>query len=67
VVDTTGAGDAFTAAVAVELAAGRSVDDAARFASQVGAHVVARNEVIPALPRREDLGRTDLDTGGRTG
>jgi len=67
VVDTTGAGDAFTAAVAVELAAGRSADDAARFATQVGAYVVARNEVIPALPRREDLGRTDLDIGRRTG
>ena len=66
VVDTTGAGDAFTAAVAVELAAGRSVDDAAHFASQVGAHVVARHEVIPALPRREDLRRADLDTGRRT-
>jgi ribokinase len=67
VVDTTGAGDAFTAAVAVELAAGRSVDDAARFAAQVGAHVVARHEVIPALPRREDLGRADVDRGLRTG
>jgi ribokinase len=67
VVDTTGAGDAFTAAVAVELAAGRSVDEAARFASQVGAYVVARPEVIPALPRREDLGRAELDPGLRTG
>ena len=67
VVDTTGAGDAFTAAVAVELAAGRSVDDAARFASQVGSHVVARHEVIPALPRREDLGRADDEPGLRNG
>jgi ribokinase len=62
-IDTTGAGDAFTAAVAVELAAGGSVDEAARLASQVGAHVVARHEVIPALPRREDLGRAELDPG----
>jgi ribokinase len=67
VVDTTGAGDAFTAAVAVELAAGRSVDEAARFASRVGAHVVAHPEVIPALPRREDLGRAELDPGLRSG
>jgi ribokinase len=67
VVDTTGAGDAFTAAVAVELAAGRPVDEAARFASQVGAHVVARHEVIPALPRREDLGRAEPDPGLLTG
>lgn len=54
-VDTTGAGDAFTAALAVELAAGRSVDDAARFATHAGAHAVGIHEVIPALPRRSDL------------
>jgi ribokinase len=55
VVDTTGAGDAFTAALAVELAAGRSTDDAVRFATRVGAHVVGIPEVIPSLPRRADL------------
>jgi ribokinase len=55
VLDTTGAGDAFTAALSVELAAGRKVADAAAFAARVGAHVVARHEVIPALPRRADL------------
>lgn len=55
VVDTTGAGDAFTAALAVELAAGRTVDEAARFAARVGAWVVGIHEVIPALPHRSDL------------
>ena len=55
VVDTTGAGDAFTAGLAVELAAGRTVLDAAAFAARVGAYVVARHEVIPALPHRSDL------------
>lgn len=55
VVDTTGAGDAFTGALAVELAAGQSVDDAARFAARVGAWVVGVHEVIPALPHRSDL------------
>lgn len=61
VVDTTGAGDAFTGALAVELAAGRSVDAAARFATRVGAWVVGIHEVIPALPHRSDLDRLELD------
>jgi ribokinase len=55
VVDTTGAGDSFTAGLAVELARGESLDTAARFATRVGAHTVSIAEVIPALPRREDL------------
>ena len=55
VVDTTGAGDAFTAGLAVELARGESLDSAARFAAHVGAHTVSIAEVIPALPRRADL------------
>lgn len=50
VVDTTGAGDAFTAAIAVALAQGESAVTAARFAARVGAYVVAHHEVIPALP-----------------
>jgi ribokinase len=37
VVDTTGAGDAFTAALAVGLAAGRELADAVRWASAAGA------------------------------
>lgn len=55
VVDTTGAGDGFTAGLAVELAGGRSIDEAAQFAARVGAYVVGIAEVIPSLPRREDL------------
>jgi ribokinase len=55
VVDTTGAGDSFTAGLAVELARGESLDAAARFAARVGAHTVSIAEVIPALPRRSDL------------
>jgi ribokinase len=57
VVDTTGAGDAFTAAAAVALAEGADPVAAARFAARVGAHVVAHGEVIPALPTRADLDR----------
>lgn len=55
VMDTTGAGDAFTAAIAVELAAGASLEDAVKFAARVGAWVVGIPEVIPALPTRKDL------------
>lgn len=55
VTDTTGAGDAFTAAVAVELASGASLEAAVEFAATVGAWVVGLPEVIPALPTREDL------------
>lgn len=58
VVDTTGAGDAFTAALAVELAAGASTDVAVRFAARAGAHAVSIHEVIPALPHRADLAAT---------
>lgn len=55
VVDTTGAGDSFTAALAVALAEGQSIDAATRFAARAGAHTVSVAEVIPALPHRDDL------------
>lgn len=56
-VDTTGAGDAFTAALAVALLEGRTLADAARFAAAAGAHAVTIPEVIPALPGPDDLDR----------
>lgn len=56
VVDTTGAGDAFTAALAVALAEGSSVVEAATFANRAGAHAVQHEDVVPALPYRRDLG-----------
>jgi ribokinase len=55
VVDTTGAGDAFTGALAVALARGEDVDAAVRFAARAGAHAVTIAEVIPALPYLHDL------------
>jgi ribokinase len=55
VVDTTGAGDAFNAALAVALAEGRSLADAVRFALHGGACACTRLGVIPALPHRSDL------------
>lgn len=59
VVDTTGAGDAFTAALGVALAEGRPVREAARFAAAGGAHAVTIAEVIPSLARRADLERLE--------
>ncbi len=41
VVDTTGAGDSFTAALAVALAEDQSIDAATRFAALAGAHTVS--------------------------
>lgn len=55
VVDTTGAGDAFTAALAVALVEGRPLPDAVRFAAAAGAHAVGVAGVIDALPRRIQL------------
>lgn len=55
VVDTTGAGDAFTAAFAVAIVEGKPLRDAAHFAAAAGAYAVEIAEVIPALPQRSEL------------
>jgi ribokinase len=55
VVDTTGAGDAFTAALAVAVVEGRPIREAVAFAAAAGAHAVTRPEVIPALATRAEL------------
>lgn len=57
VVDTTGAGDAFTAALSVALAEGMPTDEAVGFAAAAGAHAVSVAEVIPGLARRSDIER----------
>jgi ribokinase len=49
-VDTTAAGDAFTAALAVAMAEGRPLDEAARFASAVAAISVTRPGAQPSMP-----------------
>lgn len=54
-VDTTGAGDAFTACLSVELAAGRSLEEAVRLASVAGAHACLRLGVVPSLGTRHEL------------
>ena len=55
VVDTTGAGDAFTAAFAVALAEGRDEREAVRWGCAAGAHMVEHPGVVPGLPTREEL------------
>ncbi|MEW2571616.1 ribokinase [Streptomyces sp. NPDC047070] len=55
VVDTTGAGDSFTAALAVALAEGLPAARAAAFAAVAGSHTVSVAGVIPALPTRDQL------------
>jgi ribokinase len=56
VVDTTGAGDAFNAALAVALAEGAEPTAAAGWAARAGSHAVAYAGVLPGLPTRVDLG-----------
>jgi ribokinase len=55
VVDTAGAGDAFSAAYAVAIAEGRTPVEAARFGAIAGAFAVTRAEVVPGLGTRADL------------
>ncbi|GIO07016.1 ribokinase [Brevibacillus reuszeri] len=55
VVDTTGAGDSFTGGLAVALSEGSALPDAVRFACYVGAFCVTKEDVIPALPTREEF------------
>ncbi|MBN1265209.1 MAG: ribokinase [Anaerolineales bacterium] len=55
VVDTTGAGDAFNAGLAVALVQGFSLPDAVRFAVCTGALTCTRLGVIPGLPYEKDV------------
>lgn len=54
-VDTTGAGDSFSAALAVALGEGKPLASAVRFACCAGAYTVTGKEVIPALPSRGQI------------
>ncbi len=55
VVDTTGAGDAFSAGLAVALAEGRELVEAVRFANCAGALACTKFAAIPAMASREAL------------
>lgn len=56
-VDTTGAGDAFTGALAVALSEGKDILEAAKFASITGSYCVTKEGVVPGLPNREQLNK----------
>lgn len=55
VVDTTGAGDAFNAGLAVALAEGRPLKDAVRFANAAAALSVAKPGAAPSTPYRPEV------------
>jgi ribokinase len=57
VVDSTGAGDAFNAGLAVALAEGRSIPEAIGFANAAGALSVTKADTIPSYHYRPDLDR----------
>ena len=54
-VDSTGAGDAFNAGLAMALACGASLEAAVQFAVVTGGLAVTREGVIPSLPRRDEV------------
>jgi ribokinase len=55
VVDTTGAGDAFSATLTVAFAEGLPLEQAARRANAAGALTVTRFGTMPAMPTRQEV------------
>lgn len=56
VVDTTAAGDSFTAAVAVAISEGRSLPEAITFANMAASIVVTREGAQASIPSRDEIG-----------
>lgn len=54
-VDPTAAGDAFTAALTVQLAAGAKIDAAIRYANMAGALAVTKLGAQPSLPTKDEV------------
>jgi ribokinase len=54
-IDTTAAGDAFAAALAVQISRGATMLDAAKFAAAAGAITATRLGAQPALPTRREI------------
>jgi ribokinase len=66
-VDTTAAGDSFTAALTLTLIEGQSLAEALRFACAAGAAATQHSGAQPSLPTREEVQRILRDTGTRWG
>lgn len=56
-IDTTGAGDAFTGALAAALAEGKELEDAVQWANAVGALSTTKRGAQPSLPTRDEVER----------
>ena len=61
-VDTTGAGDAFTAALSLGLVEGKPYAEALRFACAAGAAATQRRGAQPSQPTRDEVERVLRDT-----
>ena len=64
VLETTGAGDAFTGGFAVALAEGRDLVGAARFGCAVAGLSVTRYGTAPSMPRRSEIDALLKNAGG---
>jgi len=64
-IDTTAAGDAFTAGLAVAYAKGKSLEEAVIFANYVGALTVTKFGAQPSLPSIEEVESFIKETEGR--
>jgi ribokinase len=63
-IDTVGAGDGFSGALAASLAAGAPVEDALVVASAAGSLTCTRRGAVEALPTRDEVLRL-MDEHGR--
>ncbi len=54
-IDTTGAGDTFTAALTLALVEGQSPEDALKFACAAGAAATTKRGAQPSLPTRAEV------------
>ncbi len=65
-VDTTGAGDAFSGALATAIAEGQDLLAAAEFANVAAALSVTKLGTAPAMPRREEIDQALREMKGKT-
>jgi len=63
-VDATGAGDAFSGALACAIAEGKSFFEAAEFANVAAALSVTKIGTAPAMPGRQEIDRAIIQSGG---